>query len=491
MTLRVVAAWPGLLWTFDWESLASSARFLTSPVAQWGRRVGSKHALLSFRTATRSSTSLREKGCVGSRARSCPSHHSLLRARARAAPPSVSALSSRAVLHPSAFASGRAVPRSIAPRTQLSLGPRRLRRFDLHPAGAGSRGCHALCRVFRIQRSTLQLRHPIRLDALCPPGHGLGWAQARGLPRAAADPRIGFTRGQMPLAVVCSWLGCQRAPCETPDCRHPPTVPPDDSRDLTAIAFVQPPLGCDVVVHVNVEARLAAASRDREVPRQHASLRLTGTVGLCPPVVPGSASSPVSEGLPRDALPNCGTVRFRNEAIALRRSCHRRSRSPVFSGPGWFEVARQHRRAPVERMPTEAFRSRMLFVATALSHRLQCLRQQPGTLRRQRTTSPPLGTRAPSAAESRAWLRRFRRPRSSRHSYAGFATSAELPTCLHAMRARARSSRRPTFPPRRLKATCRPSTSTNHDDPRAHPWTLATSASGLASHRQPSDPPCG
>lgn len=469
MTLRVVAAWPGLFWTFDWESLASSARFLTSPVAQWGRRVGSKHALLSFRTATRSSTSLREKGCVGSRARSCPSHHSLLRARARAAPPSVAALSSRAVLHPSAFASGRAVPRSIAPRTQLSLGPRRLRRFDLHPAGAGSRGCHALCRVFRIQRSTLQLRHPIRLDALCPPGHGLGWAQARGLPRAPADPRIGFTRGQMPLAVVCSWLGCQRAPCETPDCRHPPTVPPDDSRDLTAIAFVQPPLGCDVVVHVNVEARLAAAS-----------LRLTGTVGLCPPVVPRSASPSVSGGPRRDALPNRA-----QEVVSPR--------IPVARGfgAGWFEVTRQHPRAPVERARTEAFCSRMLFVATALSHRLQCLRHQPGTLRRQRTTSPPLRTRAPSAAESRAWLRRFRRPRSSRHSYAGFATSAELPTCLHAMRARARSSRRPTFPPRRSKATCRPSTSTNHDDPRAHPRTLATSASGLASHRQPSDPLCG
>lgn len=273
----------------------------------------------------------------------------------------------------------------------------------------------------------------------------------------------------MPLAVVCSWLGCQRAPCGTSDCRHPPTVPPNDSRDLSATAFAQPPLGCDVVVHANVEARLAAAS-----------LRLTGTVGLCLPVMPRAASSPVSGGLLRDALPNRA-----QEVVPPQ--------IPVARGfgAGFFEVARQHSCAPVERARTEAFCSRMLLVTTALSHRLQCLRQQPGTLRRQRTTSPPLGTRAPSAAESRAWLRRFRRPRSSRHSYTGFATSAELPTCLHAIRARARSSGRPTFPPRRSKATCRPSTSTNHDDPRAHPWTLATSASGLASHRRPSDPLCG
>jgi hypothetical protein len=34
------------------------------------------------------------------------------------------------------------------------------------------------------------------------------------------------------------------------------------------------------------------------------SLRLTGTVGLCLPVVLGCASSPVAEGLLRDALPN-------------------------------------------------------------------------------------------------------------------------------------------------------------------------------------------
>jgi hypothetical protein len=174
-------------------------------------------------------------------------------------------------------------------------------------------------------------------------------------------------------------------------------------------------------------------------------------------------------------------------AIARRGSLHRSSRSLVFSRPGrskWRDSisvrllsARRPKRSvhgcPLSPPPT--------------SHRLRCFGQQPGTLRRQRTTSPPLGSRAPSAAESRAST--TSPPlRSSRHSYAGFATSAELPTCVHAMRACARSSRCPTSPPRSMKATCRPSTFANHDDPRAHPRTLATSASGLASHRQPSDP---
>lgn len=90
----------------------------------------------------------------------------------------------------------------------------------------------------------------------------------------------------MPLAVVCSWLGCQRAPCETPDPRRPPTKPSDDSRDLRATAFVQPPLGCDV-------RRPRERRSDPKVPRA----RVTGTVGLCQPAVCGCASSSVSEGL--------------------------------------------------------------------------------------------------------------------------------------------------------------------------------------------------
>lgn len=162
-------------------------------------------------------------------------------------------------------------------------------------------------------------------------------------------------------------------------------------------------------------------------------------------------------------------------------------RSPVFSGPVVLKTEPQHRCAPVERASTEAFRPRALLVTT-VSSPSPAHRQQPGPFQRQRTTPSPLGSGAPSAAESRVRADVSAVAFSSRHSYAGFATSAELPTWLHAMRACARSSSRPTSPPRRRKATCRPSTFTNLDDPRAHPRTLATSASGLASHLQPSDP---
>lgn len=116
MTLCVVTAWSGLS-TFDWESLASSARVLTSPVTQWGRRVGSKHALLSLvGTATDSAVSPREKRGRGSRAHFFRPHpfgvggqiHPPLSRRLRCA-------------------------ESIAPRSSLlGTGPRRLRRRDLH-----------------------------------------------------------------------------------------------------------------------------------------------------------------------------------------------------------------------------------------------------------------------------------------------------------------------------------------------------------------------
>lgn len=165
-----------------------------------------------------------------------------------------------------------------------------------------------------------------------------------------------------------------------------------------------------------------------------------------------------------------------------------RRRSPVGFGAGGVEAAPQHRCAPVERAPTEAFRPRMLLVATAIvavagaSDHGQDLVSGDAPRHRLRDPEhlPPLSPeRAPSSPPPRC---------SSRHSYAGFATSAELPTCLHAVRSRARSSSRATSPPRARKAACRPSTSTNLDDPRAHPRTLATSASGLASHLLPSDP---
>jgi hypothetical protein len=175
--------------------------------------------------------------------------------------------------------------------------------------------------------------------------------------------------------------------------------------------------GAMVVVHMSEQRafRLAPA-------------RVTGTVGLCLPAVFGCASSSVSGGLIR-------ARRFRHRAQG---SLHRSSRSLVFSRPGrlkWRDSISV--RLLSARRPKRPVHGRPLSPPPP-SHRCRCFGQQPGTLRRQRTTSPPLGSRAPSAAESRA---NATSPplRSSRHTYAGFATSAVLPTCLHAMRSCARS----------------------------------------------------
>jgi hypothetical protein len=116
--------------------------------------------------------------------------------------------------------------------------------------------------------------------------------------------------------------------------------------------------------------------------------------------------------------------------------------------------------------------------------------KRPEPCPKQRTTSPHPAFRVPSAAESRTASPGVaavcRSP--SRHEYASFATSASLPTCFCARRSCARPSPSATSPPQSAPATCRPSTSTNLDDSRAHPRTSATSASGLASLLQPSDP---
>jgi hypothetical protein len=66
------------------------------------------------------------------------------------------------------------------------------------------------------------------------------------------------------------------------------------------------------------------------------------------------------------------------------------------------------------------------------------------------------------------WLCHLR-PASDMHSRAAFP--------------RARPSPPTTFPPWGVGATCRPSTSTNRNNSRAHPRTSATSAKELASSR--------
>lgn len=134
-------------------------------------------------------------------------------------------------------------------------------------------------------------------------------AQARRLLLAAADPEIGFAMRQMPLAIFCSWLSFQRVPCETPDSR-----PPTASRRMTIatlqrITFVQPPLGVMAAVHDGVEVMPFGPLRSR----------VTSTVGLCLPAVLGVASTSVSGGFTRVALPRRG----KGEVCRM-------SRSPVF-----------------------------------------------------------------------------------------------------------------------------------------------------------------
>lgn len=232
---------------------------------------------------------------------------------------------------------------------------------------------------------------------------------------------------QMPLAIFCSWLSFQRVPCETPDSR-----PPTASRRMTIatlqrITFVQPPLGCD-------GCRPRRRRSDSFGPLRS---RVTSTVGLCLPAVLGVASTSVSGGFTRVALPRRG----KGEVCRM-------SRSPVFFRGQARETDPLFSARFVSPRRTKRFPLRAPFVANRPSNCCQPFERQPEPPCRPRTTSPSWEPRAPSAAESRTNRMTLPPPvRSSRHSYAGFATSAELPTCLHAMRDCARSARRTTSPP--------------------------------------------
>jgi hypothetical protein len=167
-------------------------------------------------------------------------------------------------------------------------------------------------------------------------------------------------------------------------------------------------------VHDGVEAAPFVALRSR----------VTSTVGLCLPAVLGVASTSVSGGFARVALPRRG--RARSAACPGR---------PFFSGPGADETDPHFVARLVSPRRTKRFPLRAPFVANRLPSCCQPFERQPEPPCRPRTTSPSWEPRAPSAAESRTSRTTSPPPaRSSRHSYAGFATSAELPTCLHAMR---------------------------------------------------------
>lgn len=152
--------------------------------------------------------------------------------------------------------------------------------------------------------------------------------------------------------------------------------------------------------------------------------RVTSTVGLCLPAVLGVASTSVSGGFTRVALPRRG----KGEVCRM-------SRSPVFFRGQAHETDPLFSARLVSPRRTKRFPLRAPFVANHPSSRCQPFERQPEPPCRPRTTSPSWEPRAPSAAESRTNRMTLPPPaRSSRHSYAGFATSAELPTCLHAMR---------------------------------------------------------
>jgi hypothetical protein len=251
MTLRVVTAKSGRRSTFDWESLASSARFLTSHVAQWGRRVGSKHALLSLFSGdgdTLEHPSFVRTRSVGSRAHPSLSRLAVACVRgAWVASLSAAPFQGRCLEHSRAFAREgcaevhraedrprRAACRRGLPRRTCASGgsetPSTARPPPRHPR---SRGCHALCLVLleSAERATATTPYSLRYSVPGPVMGALGagsWATPRG-----HRSRIGFALRRMPLAVVCSWLGFQRAPCETPDSRLPPAEPSGDPCDLS------------------------------------------------------------------------------------------------------------------------------------------------------------------------------------------------------------------------------------------------------------------
>lgn len=66
-----------------------------------------------------------------------------------------------------------------------------------------------------------------------------GGAAATRCDRRTHD-RIGCAPGEMPLAIVCSWLSCQRAPSESSDSRR---RSPGDRRDLSPIVRTGGPSG--------------------------------------------------------------------------------------------------------------------------------------------------------------------------------------------------------------------------------------------------------
>jgi hypothetical protein len=279
----------------------------------------------------------------------------------------------------------------------------------------------------------------------------------------------------MPLAIVCSWLSCQRALGET----HELPLSGDKCRRKTvatcpSTAFAQPPLGCD-------------GRRPR--------WRRTAPLGFWPSRICPNAGDRHSWAVPAGRVLARFHLRLRRPRVWMRcrvreGHLHRMLRSPVIFGAGVHETELQIRarllsvRRPMRAVhgcssspppcsPSPALRATARVLSTTTHHaaasRIQSTFRRWVPLLRERRCRLPLSFEPPLVR--RLCHQRRASDMRSRNAYC------------------ARPSPRATFPPRGVRATCRPSTSTSHDDPRARPWTFATSASGLASHRQPSDPP--